>query len=130
MVPKDILVDDGTPIHIDKRGFRGPGISTVKPPGTTRIVFLGGSHVFDYLGGSWPMMAGDELRGRGREIEVISAGVPGHGSTDSLAKLLTDIWGLAPDIVFFCQAWNGIKSFTRLSPALPYRGRPPEEPVS
>ena len=80
MVPQDILVDDGTTIHINKRGFRGPEISPVKPPGTHRIVFLGGSHVFDYFGGGWPMMVGDELRGRGHKIEVMNAGVTGHSS--------------------------------------------------
>jgi len=75
-------------------------------------------------------MVGDELRNRGHKVEVINAAVPGHNSTDSLGKLLTDIWLLDPDLVFLCHTWNDVKYFSALIPANPYRGLPPLEPVS
>ena len=130
MVPKDIQVDSGAAIHINQRGFRGPEFSAIKEPGKIRMAFLGGSQVFDYQGQDWPKLVEQELTRRGHNVEVINAGVPGQTSTDSLAKLLTDIWLLDPDIVFACQGWNDIKYFKRVNPHEPYRGLPPHEPVS
>jgi lysophospholipase L1-like esterase len=74
-------------------------------------------------------MVGHELEQRGHKVEIINAGVPGHDSTDSLAKLITDIWPLKPDLIFLCHTWNDVKYFSRLTPADPYRGLPPLEPT-
>ena len=109
LIPKKILVKGGDPIHINRRGFRGAEIVGKKKPGNSRIVILGGSQVFDYNGGDWPAMLGEELRRRGHDVDVINAGVPGHDTTRSLVKLLTDIWTLEPDVIVLCQAWNDIK---------------------
>jgi len=68
MVPKDIQVDGGTVIHINKRGFRGPEFDAIKEPGKIRLVILGGSQVFDYRGQDWPLLVGQELTRRGHNI--------------------------------------------------------------
>lgn len=130
MVPKSISVDRGAPIHINARGFRGPEIEPETPAGRARIVFLGGSQVFDFHGGDWPALTGALLRRRGYGVEVVNAGVPGHNSTDSLFKLATDIWTLRPDAVFVCHGWNDVKYFPRLVAGVPYRGLPPAAPVT
>jgi lysophospholipase L1-like esterase len=130
LVPKIILVEDGVAIPINTRGFRGQEINVDRKPGQIRILFLGGSQVFDFNGGDWPSMVGKELRRLEFNVETINAGVPGHTTFDSLGKLLTDIWTLKPQIIFLCQAWNDIKYFSWLSPNNPYRGLPPREPAS
>ncbi|MCZ6771139.1 MAG: hypothetical protein O7G83_04000, partial [Proteobacteria bacterium] len=130
LVPKDVKVDGGPAIHINRRGLRGAEIIPEKPAGRTRIVFLGGSHVFDFHGGGWPGIVGDLLKGQGRDVEVLNAAVPGYSSTHAQAALLTDLWILQPDIVFMCSAWNDVKYFARLNPAAPFRGLPPIEPIS
>lgn len=130
LVVKDILLENGDPIHINRRGFRGPEIAPKKRPGQVRILFLGGSQVFDYRGGDWPGTVGEKFRRAEHDVEVINAGVPGHVTFDSLGKVLTDIWTLEPDIIFLCQAWNDIKYFSWLSPENPYRGLPPRTAIS
>lgn len=127
LVPKPIEVTGQDDIYINRRGFRGTEIEGKKKPGRIRIAFLGGSQVFDYAGGGWPAFVGANLGRRDYDVEIINGGVPGHTSTDSLTKLLTDIWSLQPDIVFVCNGWNDIKYFNRLSPEWPYRGLPPRE---
>ena len=130
LVAKKVQLKDGDPIRINRRGFRGDEIEAEKKPGQARILFLGGSQVFDYRGGGWPAMVGDELRLAGHDIDVINAGVPGHSTFDSLGKLVTDAWTLKPDIIILCQAWNDIKYFAWLSPEKPYRGFAPRTSVS
>ena len=34
-------------VEISARGYRGPAFSLPKPPGTIRVLLLGGSSVFD-----------------------------------------------------------------------------------
>lgn len=130
MVPKEVIVAGDEPIQINSRGFRGPEISARKPAGRKRMVFVGGSQIFDYRGGGWPAMVGVLLREQGHDVDIINAGVPGHNSTDSLRKLLTDIWTLKPDIVFVCNGWNDVKYFPRIRPDAPYRELPPAQPVT
>jgi lysophospholipase L1-like esterase len=123
LVPKDVVMPGDAPVHINNRGYRGPEIAARKRDGQIRMVFLGGSQVFDFYN-DWPGMAGEALRGRGLDVEVINAGAPGHDSTDSVGKLLTDVWTLEPDILFLCNAWNDIKYFSWLSPEDPYARLP------
>lgn len=130
LVPQDIIVDNGKDIHINRHGYRGPEFDVTKTQDSVRIVFAGGSQVFDYAGGGWPAMVGDELRQRGHSVDVLNVGVAGHDSVDSLVKLVADVWTLSPDIIFLCNTWNDIKYFYRLGPLSPYRNLPPAEPVS
>lgn len=129
LVPK-LVQRDGLPaIRINSRGFRGPEIAPTKAPGMIRVAFLGGSQVFDYHGDNWPVLTGELLRGRGLEVEIINAAVPGNTSTDSLSKLATDLWTLDLDAVLVCHGWNDVKYFSRVSAAEPYRGLPDPTPM-
>ena len=114
--------------RINSRGFRGPEIILPKPEGTTRLVFLGGSHVFDLFGDNWPINVGKILSTPDHPVDVINAGVPGHRTTDSLGKFVTELWLLEPDVVVLSQAWNDIKYFSQLTPRRPYRDvvKPPQ----
>ena len=124
LVSKDIARDGGT-IHINRRGLRGSEIEPEKDPNKLRIVFLGASQVFDYSGLDWPALTGEALQALGQDVEVINAGTPGHTTVEALAKMVTDIWTLQPDIVFLCQAWNDSKYFSSLNPHEPYGGLAP-----
>jgi lysophospholipase L1-like esterase len=129
LIPQDVAVGDADGIHINRRGFRGPGVERRRKPGTYRIVFLGGSQVFDYTGGGWPGLVGEELLRRGMSVEIINAGVPSHNSNDAVHKLATDLWMLAPDIIFVCNTWNDVKHYARMATGEPYRRLPPLEPT-
>ena len=53
---------------INERGYRGQTFAVPKPKGTIRIVFLGGSAVFDTHapeGRDWPHLVEEELHTRG-----------------------------------------------------------------
>jgi lysophospholipase L1-like esterase len=129
LIPQNIATENSGEIHINRRGYRGPEVKTKRTPGKYRIVFLGGSQVFDYTGGGWPNLVGKELRNRGIDVEVINAGVPSHNTNDALHKLATDLWMLTPDIVFVCNTWNDAKHFSRMATGEPYRRLPPLEPM-
>ena len=121
----------GTPpgphIVINDRGFRGGPIAVPKPPGTIRVVVLGGSLVFDIHaneGEDWPHLLGARLHERGHpEVEVLNAGVPGHASADSLGRLATQIWMLEPDLVLLVHGWNDLKLLGRIDPDHPLLAR-------
>lgn len=115
------LREGADPVRVGERGYRGPDVSVPKPTGTKRLVFLGGSQVHDFGGENWPWLAGDLLRTRGLSVDVVNGGVPGHRTTDSVNKLLTDLWLLEPDVIVLCQAWNDIKYFADLDPNRTYR---------
>jgi lysophospholipase L1-like esterase len=120
-------------------GYRGPEFSASKEPSTTRLLFLGGSAVFDqnvsdtnsFETNDWPHKVGRRLRARGLRVEVINAGVPGHASADSLGRLLAQLWLFEPDYVLVYQAWNDIKLWHRkaITPETPLirRVRPYDE---
>ena len=104
---------------INSRGYRGEEFAIPKPAGTTRIVLLGGSAVFDIyakVGEDWPNLVETKLHEIGHSnIEIINAATPGHATWDSLGRLYGEIWMFEPDYVVVCHAWNDIKYFTWLS---------------
>ena len=119
--PNQVLAVPGGPrIEINSRGYRGPEIAVPKPAGVYRILFLGGSQVFDQYGDNWPVRVGEQLSISDQPVDVINAGTPSHRTVDSVGKLLTEIWTWEPDAVVLCQAWNDIKYFTRLTPETTY----------
>lgn len=125
--------DDEDLYHISERGYRGVPFSVKKREGAIRIVFLGGSMVFNVHtteGKDWPALVGQRLREGGlTQVEVINAGVPGHASFDSLGRLYAEIWMYEPDYVCICNAWNDIKYFRKLSDETPLlRAIRPYEP--
>lgn len=118
LVAKTVERLDAPPVRINSRGLRGKDL--VSSPGRLRLLFLGGSQVFDF-DNDWPGEVELLLREQKHDIEILNAAVPGHSTADSVGKLITDYWLLEPDLVFVCHAWNDMKYFARLSEDLPYR---------
>jgi lysophospholipase L1-like esterase len=100
--------------RINSMGFRGREVSAGKPPGTFRIVCLGGSTTFDTgsVGSAppWPEVLEAELRRRlqRESIEVLNLGIPGATSLDSLIDLQMRALALQPDLVIVYQAHNDL----------------------
>lgn len=116
--------------HINEQGYRGRDFEFTKPPGTTRIIFYGGSAVFDLnsYDDDWPHRVEAILKNSGfPRVEVINAGTPHHASFDSFGKLFAEGHLLDPDYVVFYNAWNDIKTFRSTEPLLrslrPYDGK-------
>ncbi|HMI30853.1 MAG TPA: hypothetical protein VK527_03870, partial [Candidatus Limnocylindrales bacterium] len=72
-------------IRINREGFRSPEISRLKPLGTVRLAFLGGSTTFcaEVTGNdeTWPALVSRGLGERypGVKFDYVNAGVPGYG---------------------------------------------------
>jgi len=118
---QDLDLPDHPRIEINAEGFRGPAIVTPKPAGTTRVMFLGGSQVFDQNGDNWPLDVVARLDDPAIPVDGINAAVPGHRTLDSVGKLLTGAWMLEPDLIVLCQGWNDVKYFNRIGPGRSYR---------
>jgi lysophospholipase L1-like esterase len=117
---QDKIYEGRIPFHVNERGYRGRPFAVPKPPGTVRLVVLGGSAAFDTEapeGRDWPRQVETLLRRRGHpEVEVINAGTPGHATWDALGRLYAEIWMFEPDYVLVYESWNDIKSFRGLGP--------------
>ena len=113
---------DGLKYYINEKGYRGNNFTVKKPEGAIRIIFYGGSSVFDLWvpeGKDWPHRVEEILRQRGfPEAEVINAGIPGYTSSDSLGSLFAEGHIFSPDYVILYNAWNDIKYFRSDKPLL------------
>ena len=125
MAQHKVIRDPHTPLgrrelEINDRGTRGRRFALPKPPGTVRVIVLGGSSAYDVYaleGRDWPHLIEGELHRRGfRHVEVINAGTPGHSTWDVLGRFHAEIWMFQPDIVLLYSAWNDIKYFSWLTP--------------
>jgi lysophospholipase L1-like esterase len=107
-------------VVINSRGYRGALFAVPKPPGTIRIMMLGGSSLFDMFskeGRDWPHLIQSQLRARGYpNVEVINAGTPGHATFDLLGRLYSEVWMFEPDYLLIYESWNDIKYFRNLDP--------------
>ena len=77
-----------TAIAIDQDGYRGPEID--RSHARFRILAIGDSCTFGTAFGEsypYPRVLEAELRRRGRDVEVINAGVEGYGPANVLARL-------------------------------------------
>lgn len=106
----------GEMIHVNRWGLRGTEPVVPKPAGTTRILILGGSAVFNAHaegGRTWPVVLQEKLNRRMAEpIEVINAGVPGYGIYQSAHRYAEDLHLLDADIVVVDHLWNDLKTLT------------------
>lgn len=111
-------------IYISANGYRGDSFPPRKATGTTRIIVIGGSAVFDQYvsdsissyNNSWPNLVQEQLRAKGYEnIEVINAGIPGHSSADSLGRFISQLWMYEPDYLVIYHGWNDIKFWNSLA---------------
>ncbi|RMF45369.1 MAG: SGNH/GDSL hydrolase family protein [Planctomycetota bacterium] len=117
-------------ISVNSLGLRGPEIRVAKAPGRVRIAVLGGSAVFGYLVADAEdpcRILERELQGRGWQVEVINAGVPGYNLTQCRARYESVVAPLQPDIVLIYAGWNDIPTLIASDPAAVERtaGAPP-----
>lgn len=115
---------------IDSIGSRSRIVET-PDTSTVRIVYLGGSHVFDihayqYKGlNSWPEQVGEKLRKDGHNVHVINLGMPGGDTNDALARTVFQLRDMRPDIVVVCSQWNDLKWIVNADERGPvYRWKP------
>jgi len=109
----------GGSVEVNSLGFRGAEIAVEKPPGTFRIVALGGSTTFGYhlsiksTQDTYPYKLEQELRRRlpARQIEVVNAGVPGYTMRMSLLNFVTRITWLDPDMIIVYHGANDASAF-------------------
>jgi len=109
------LIDKPTKVKINHLGYRGNLVSSYTAKNKIRILYLGGSHVFDLAAPEnkdWPSLTRQYLK---TDVEILNAGVPGHKTQDNLAKFYLELHMWQPDIVVFCGAWNDIKYFASIS---------------
>jgi lysophospholipase L1-like esterase len=92
----------GADVSINSGGLRGREVQVEKPLGATRLLMLGDSIVFGW-GVAQDQTAAAvlerELRARGRDIEVINAGVGNYNTAMEVAYFLRTGLRYRPDIV-------------------------------
>jgi lysophospholipase L1-like esterase len=96
-------------IHrLNLHGFRGRDFPIQKPPGTTRIVFLGDSFVEGFGAGEDETLPRVFERLAGEDVEVLNLGIGGAdlASTARLARSAIPL--LEPDVVIMVVAWNDL----------------------
>jgi lysophospholipase L1-like esterase len=98
---------------INRYGLRGTLPASLKAPGVSRLVCLGGSTTFGYTvtdGEEWPARLGERL---GDRFEVVNAGRPGATTFADFAYLRDRLLQLEPDIVViyegFNDLWRGVR---------------------
>jgi len=112
---KFVLDTPGEPtIYIDRFGFRSTldlDVSMkVKPPGTIRVVAIGGSTTMGINANdqSWPYLLGKHMRDQfpGHRIEVLNEGVMGYNSLDNLIDLCIRVIDFQADIFLLTFDYN------------------------
>jgi hypothetical protein len=113
--PHRIVVNGEEQYRINAHGYRGREFSASKPEGKIRIMFYGGSSVFDADSpgdNDWPHRVERMLRSDGfTNVEVINAGVPGYSAAEAVGTLFAEGHLFAPDYVLLYDQWNDIKYF-------------------
>ena len=82
-------------------GFRGPEVSTKKPPNIIRIVTLGGSTTYCVSVSddqTWPFLLEKQL---GPAYQVINLGVPGYSTVENIIQTALILPELHPDVAIF-----------------------------
>lgn len=122
----------GELLRQNAQGFVGPDIALPKPPGTFRIVCLGGSTTmgvgvdsdrFAYpalLERMLSMGAGENAR----RIEVVNAGVYGFTSLQTALRVTGELDDLEPDLYLFMDGLNDLDAAQALPRSLLARVRP------
>src|SRR5688572_23777373 len=111
----------GTPTHRDPRvrhnslGFRGPETTWEKPPGTFRILCLGGSSTYG-IGPStdetnWPLRLQEHLNAGSppRKVEVINGGCQGYSTFEMSIQLELRGLDFSPDLVCVYETINDVR---------------------
>jgi lysophospholipase L1-like esterase len=122
------LVYKLNPANSDSPGsLRGKELGA-KRAGSIRIVCLGGSTTYGHglaAEEAWPAALEHTLRQGGIPAEVINAGVPGHGSRQTLLRYRRDIVRLDADLVLVYEGWNRTGALVDPAGFIPYATPPP-----
>jgi len=100
--------------HINQFGFRGAPTTVTVPPGTLRIMVVGGSTTFDTFVSAdsmtWPARLQADLQALlpRRRIEVINAGVPGYAVRDETYRLQSELARFKPDLLVLFDGNNDL----------------------
>ncbi|MBI3450759.1 MAG: SGNH/GDSL hydrolase family protein [Acidobacteria bacterium] len=107
--------DNDTAGHINALGLRGPERSAEKPPGTYRVLCVGGSTTFGagIVGdeNTWPARLEAKLAAARPDlrVEVWNAGVPGYTTAENVIYLSLRLVDFRPDLVVFYEGYNDFK---------------------
>ena len=112
---KGKIVKDSIKYYINSFGQRGENYSLEKSDDEIRVIFLGGSHIFDlnyyyYSGGDFTRQIMNKFD---QSVRIINAGVPGYSMGNIAKRIKEDIIHYNPDIVIINSIWNDIKEITR-----------------
>lgn len=100
--------DSPRTVTVNALGLRDPERPPAKPPGTLRIVCLGGSNTYGAAvndGSTWPAALERALRAEGRSVEVWNAGVSGWMTPQKVVLAERAIAQWQPDVLLF-QLFN------------------------
>jgi lysophospholipase L1-like esterase len=112
----------------NRLGYRGPEVEIPKPPGTFRIVALGGSTTYSSATTAeqaYPAQLQQILRDEYgfSNVEVVNAGLSGYTSWDTLANYMFRVTELEPDLLIFYEGINDVQPRAVASEC--YRGANP-----
>lgn len=99
-------------VSINAVGLRGAEVTPDKPPGTRRVVLLGGSAAFGYFVSDEDCAAArvqQRLRERGLAVEVLNGAVPSYDLRQILVRYQERIRPLQPDVVVLYLGWNDLR---------------------
>ena len=103
------------PASHNSLGFRGPETTWQKPPGTYRIVCIGGSSVYGHTESSdeatWPARLQEHLNAASprAKVEVINGGCSGYSTFEMLINLELRLLEFEPDLVIVYEAINDVR---------------------
>lgn len=102
------VIWQGSKIHTNSHGFRGPEI-TDPGPAQQRIALVGDSFVFG-SGVEWEDTLGEQIEvameDRGRSVQVLNFGVPGYNTGHSAVVVETTVLDFDPDVVIYVAFAN------------------------
>tara|TARA_B100000963_G_scaffold361285_1_gene395930 strand:+ start:271 stop:1641 length:1371 start_codon:yes stop_codon:yes gene_type:complete len=117
-----LLINDNLKKEIKMKirdGYRGEYFPKIKEEDEIRIFVMGGSQIFDQealLSEDWPHIIQKNLQQNNfSNIRVINAGVPGHSTFDSFAKILSEIRLFSPDYIILCHTHNEFLNYRNMS---------------
>jgi lysophospholipase L1-like esterase len=116
---------------VDRQGFIStPEIAVTKPPGTVRLVFLGGSSTAGTGvnlkdAETWPWKTVESLRRQTRvKIDYINGAAGGYTTFESYGRLWSRLRHFSPDFVVVYHGWNEMYYFRRVDDILSWRTMP------
>ena len=104
---------EGSTIHINIEGFRGPEITKDKPENTFRVFVVGGSStlgvgVLDNETSSAYLQEEYNKAGLGFNVEVINAGISSAWSATETSMIKERLVNYDPDLIIVYDGWNDL----------------------